>query len=83
MNKYEIKTTIASDLTIEQVEDLLTEFITDKVGVLISGRGEVLNETAFETIHNKRCHLVSETGRPRCMYLHGDICRAINGCLFK
>ena len=30
MKQYEIKTKVASELTIEQVEDLLTEFITDK-----------------------------------------------------
>ena len=82
-NQYELKTIIASDLTIEEVENLLTEFITDKIGFLISGRGEVMNTNSFETIHNKKCHLVSETGRPRCMYLNEDICKAINGCCFK
>lgn len=84
MKQYEIKTKIASELTIEQVEDLLTEFITDKIGVLISGRGEILEDEIFETIHNKKCHLVSENGRPRCMFLHGETCKALNGvCVFK
>ena len=83
MNRYELKIELVSELEIETVENLLTEFITDKVGILISGRGEVFSECSFETIHNKKRHLISDTGRPRCMWLNGDACKSINGCNFK
>lgn len=83
MNKYELKITLASELTIEQVEDLFTELINDKIGSMISGSGEVLPTTKFETIYNNKCTQVTETGRPRCMFLDGDICKSIGGCCFK
>ena len=83
MNKYEISTTLLSELTIEEVEDLFTEFINDKIGSLVSGRGEVLSNGKFETIKNEKCIKITEYGRPRCMHLNGDICTNVGGCCFK
>ena len=86
MNKYEISTTMLSELTIEEVEDLLTEFINDKIGYAISGRGEVLPIVKFETIHNNKynkCVKIYGNSRPRCMNLSGDNCTSASGCCFN
>ena len=83
MNKYEISTIILSELTIEEVEDLLTTFINDKIGYVVSGRGEVLPIVKFETIHNNKCVKICENSRPRCMHLSGDNCTSASGCCFN
>ena len=77
MKKFTITTEIASDLTLEEVEDLFTELIDDKIGVLISGKGEYKQDTSFETFNYAKCPQVSNGGRPRCMWLGADdICKA-------
>ena len=48
MKKFTITTEIASDLTLEEVADLFTELINDKIGVLISGKGEYKQDTSFK-----------------------------------
>ena len=82
MNKYEISTVLLSELTIEQVEDLFTDFINSKIGSLVSGKGEVLANGKFETVKNEKCSKVNGTMRPRCMHLNGDICTNVGGCCF-
>lgn len=85
MNRYNITTELATDLTIEEVENLFEELINTKIGILISGKGEVIKDTKFNTIHNNICpNIDSNGGRPRCMYLNGDnICKAVNGCVYS
>lgn len=82
MNRYELKMILLSELTIEQVEDLFTELINDKIGVLISGRGEELENNAFENVHINKCYKIHDDSRPRCMFLKGDICKNVSGCIF-
>lgn len=82
MNRYELKITLASELTIEQVEDLFTELINDKIGVIISGRGEELENNVFENVHINKCYKIYNDCRPRCMFLNGDICKSMSGCIF-
>lgn len=83
MNKYEISTVLLSELTIEQVEDLFTEFVNSKIGSLVSGKGEVLAKGKFETVKNEKCSKVNGTMRPRCMWLDGDICNSMVDVVFR
>ena len=73
---------MASELTIEQVEDLFTELINDKIGVIISGRGEELENNVFENVHINKCYKIYNDCRPMCMFLKGDICKNVSGCIF-
>lgn len=79
MNNYNLKLNILSDLPLVLTEDLLDKFINQEIGYLVSGEGEIIRDKSFKNILNEKCPQVNENGRPRCIWLHDDICKSPNG----
>lgn len=82
--KYELKMELHSDLELETVENMLSEFICENIGTLISGRGEVIKTVEWENKLNQPCSKCNGDIRPRCMFLDttSNTCRNIGGCCF-
>lgn len=80
-HKYKIEVTLATRKSIDEVENLIAEFIDENIGLLLGGRGEELQHEVFETIRYIKCPLVDSCGgRPRCRFLGPeDTCKSANG----
>ena len=80
-HKYKIEITLATGKSIDEVENLIAEFIDENIGLLLGGRGEELQHGVFETVRYVKCPLVDSCGgRPRCMFLGPeDTCKSANG----